>query len=153
MRTLKLLAVAGLAVSTAACVETVDSNYGYGDGYYAPTQASYAPSSGYYAQPSYYAPTYYQPTQVVRETRYVPVPTPVAVPQRTLPQQASRSSDHHLDGNHSGAINGANNGAHHDRPQATNTPAPQQPAANNNQHRGNSNNRDRDGDGKPDRRS
>ena len=40
MRTFKLIAVAALAASTAACVETVDQGYGYSDGYYAPTYAA-----------------------------------------------------------------------------------------------------------------
>ena len=146
MRTFKLLGVAALALSTAACVESVDGNMGYSDGYYAPSQASYG-QTGYYAQPAYYAPTYYAPTQVVTQTRYVPVP--VAVPQRTFtPQAPSRT---------------ANNGHEHDRPQANNTPAtpqqPHQPSPGNNQHHGNSNgggnnnSHDRDNDGRPDRRS
>ena len=136
MRTLKLLAITALAASTTACVETVDQGYGYSDGYYAPSQ-------GYYSQPAYYAPatTYYAPTQVVTQTRYVPVP--VAVPQHTFAPQANRGNDHH------------------DRPQANNTPAaphqPQQPSAGNNQHHGNggggNNGHDRDNDGRPDRRS
>lgn len=135
MRTLKLLAVAALAASTTACVETVDQGYGYSDGYYAPSQ-------GYYSQPAYYAPTstYYAPTQVVTQTRYVPVP--VAVPQHTFTPQANRGNDHH------------------DRPQANNAPpATHQPPANtqpgNSQHHGNdgSNGHDHDNDGRPDRRS
>jgi len=151
MRTLKLLAVAALAASTTACVETVDQGYGYSDGYYAPSQGyasqGYA-SQGYYSQrqPAYYAPapTYYAPTQVVTQTRYVPVPVPVAVPQRTFTPQANRGNDHH------------------DRPQANNAPpATHQPPANtqpgNNQHHGNggggNNGHDRDNDGRPDRRS
>ena len=125
MRTYKLAALAALALSTTACVETVDQSYGYSDGYYAPSQ-------GYYSQPAYYAPTYYAPTQVVTQTRYVPVP--VTVPQHTSTPQANRGSDHH------------------DRPQANNAPAAPQQPSNNNQHRGN-NGHDRDNDGKPDRRS
>ena len=127
MRTLKLLAMAALAASTTACVETVDQGYGYSDGYYAPSQ-------GYYSQPAYYAPatTYYAPTQVVTQTRYVPVP--VAVPQHTFTPQAQARTQ--------------SNGHEHDRPQATNTPAPQQPAVTN-QHRGNGH--DRNDDGRPDR--
>ena len=129
MRTLKLLAMAALAASTTACVETVDQGYGYSDGYYAPSQ-------GYYSQPAYYART-----QVVTQTRYVPVP--VAVPQHTFTPQANRGNDHH------------------DQPHANNTPAtphqPQQPSAGNNQHHGNggsgSNGHDHDNDGRPDRRS
>ncbi|MEI6200620.1 MAG: hypothetical protein WCP68_01575 [Enhydrobacter sp.] len=145
MRTLKLLAAAALAASTAACVETVDQGYGYSDGYYAPSQ-SYA-GQGYYAQPSYYspAPTYYAPTQVVTQTRYVPVP--VAVPQHTFTPHASTPK-------------AGRGNDHRDRPQANNTPpATHQPPANpqpgNTQHRGNGNGRDhdRDGDGRPDRRS
>ena len=128
MRTLKLLAVAALAASTTACVETVDQGYGYSDGYYAPSQ-------GYYSQPAYYAPTYYAPAQVVTQTRYVPVP--VAVPQHTFTPQANRGEDHH------------------DRPQAHNTPpATHQPPANNQHHgNGNNNGHDRDNDGRSDRRS
>ncbi len=142
MRAFKLLAMAGLAMSTAACVETVDSNYGYGNGYYAPNQA-YG-QSAYYGQPAYaptYAPTYYAPTQVVTQTRYVPVP--VAVPQHTFAPQDNRSNDRRGEDRH-------------DHPQASNTPAPhpQQPAGNNQQHRGgNDSNTDRDHDGRPDRRS
>lgn len=147
MRTFKWLAMTALAVSTTACVQTVDQGYGYSDGYSAPSQA-------YYPQQSSYAPTYYQPayqpTRVVTQTRYVPVP--VAVPQnRPNDHRANdqRSNDHRPDGNR---------GDHHDRPQANNTPpAPHQPATNNNQHRGNDNSngngRDRDGDGRPDRRN
>jgi len=131
MRTFKWLAMTALAVSTTACVQTVDQGYGYSDGYYAPSQA-------YYPQQSYYAPTYYQPTRVVTQTRYVPVPVPTPVPQ-------NRSNDHRWDGNR---------GDHHDRPQANSTPpAPRQPATNTSQHRGNDNGRDRDGDGRPDRRN
>jgi hypothetical protein len=147
MRTFKLIAVAALAASTAACVETVDQGYGYSDGYYAPT---YAAQPAYYGSSygsTYYAPSYYAPTQVVTQTRYVPVPTPVPV------RDANRSNDHRGDANRGDQ--------HHDRPQAQNTPhpAPTPPAANNggnNQHHGNggtANSRDRDGDGRPDRRS
>ena len=129
MRTFVLFGVAALAMSTAACVESVDGNYGYSDGYYAPSQGYYA------AQPAYYAPTYYAPTQVVTQTRYVPVP--VAVPQHTFTPQANRGEDHH------------------DRPQAHNTPpATHQPPANNQHHgNGNNNGHDRDNDGRSDRRS
>jgi hypothetical protein len=142
MRTFKLIAVAALAISTAACVETVDQGYGYSNGYYAPNYAQPA----YYGS-NYYAPSYYTPApQVVTQTRYVPVP--VAVPQH----EANRSNDHRWDGNRGDQ--------RHDHPQANNNPqpAPQQPSNNggNSQHHGNggnSNSHDRDGDGRPDRRS
>ena len=149
MRTFKLLAVAALAASTAACVETVDQGYGYSDGYYAPNYAAQQPAyygSGY--GQTVYAPSYYaaQP-QVITQTRYVPVPVPV--------RDANRSPEHRWDGNRSDQ--------HHDRPQAQNAPrpapTPPAPAANNGvstPHRGNggnANSHDRDGDGRPDRRS
>ena len=138
MRTLKWLAMAALAVSTTACVETVDQGYGYSNGYYAPDQA-------YVPQQSYYAPTYYTPTRVVTQTRYVPVP--VAVPQRNV----DRSNDRR-DG-----AQAADRGDRHDHPQANNTPPASHPAShqpsNNTQHRGNANTNDRDGDGRPDRQS
>ena len=87
MRTYKLAALAALALSTAACVESVDQGYGYSNGYYAPEYAS----GGYYAQPTYYAqPSYYAPTQVVTQTRYVPVPQQ---------HEANRSNDRRWDGN------------------------------------------------------
>jgi hypothetical protein len=128
MRTLKLLAMAGLAMSTAACVESVDGNYGYSDGYYAPNQA--------YGQPAYYAPTYYAPTQVVTQTRYVPV----AVPQHTFAPQ-TQARDQHTD--------------HHDHPQASNTPPATHQPPGNDPHRGGNNgtSHDRNGDGRPDRNS
>jgi hypothetical protein len=152
MRTFKLIAVAVLAASTAACVETVDQGYGYSDGYYAPDYAAQQPA--YYGS-SYgsnaYAPSYYAPqpqviTQTRYQTRYVPVPTPVPVPVR----DANRSNDYRWDGNRGDQ--------HHDRPQAQNAPhpgpTPHQPPPNsggNNQHGGNGNNsHDRDGDGRPD---
>ncbi len=137
MRTLKWLAMTALAVSTTACVETVDQGYGYSNGYYAPDQA-YAPQQSYYApQQGYYAPTYYQPTRVVTQTRYVPVP--VAVPPRSF----DRSNDHR-DGNRDD---------HHDHPQANNSPPASHQPSNNTPHRGNGNSNDRDGDGRPDRHS
>jgi hypothetical protein len=110
MRTFKLMTVAALAMSTAACVESVDGNYGYSDGYYAPSQ-------DFYAQPAYYAPTYYAPTQVVTQTRYLPVPA--AVPQHAstpqaqvrntpaTPQQPAANNQHHG--------NGGGNNTSHDR--------------------------------------
>jgi hypothetical protein len=145
MRTLKTMAAIGLmtgfAVSTTACVETVDQgygNYGYGDGSYAPSQAYYASSPAYYAP----APTYYAPTQVVTQTRYVPVP--VAVPQHSFTQQQP-----------------ASNGWHEHR-QAANTPPalqpqPPQPSSGSSQHHGtghgdwHGDGHDRNGDGRPDR--
>src|SRR6266478_2320224 len=85
MRKTKWFVAAALVMSTAGCVETMDSGYaapsygyGYGNGYH---------SSGYYAQPAYYSPPV-----VYSQTRYVPVPTPV--PQH----QADRSNDHRWDG-------------------------------------------------------
>lgn len=138
----KVLAVATLATSTAACVQSVDQGYGYSNGYYAP---SYQPAYGSNAYASsYYAPTYYTARpRVVTQTRYVAVPTPVPVPVH----QANRSNDHRWDGNRGDR--------HHDRPQANNGPQPShsQPSTNQ-QHHGNghgSNGHDRDGDGRPDR--
>jgi hypothetical protein len=146
MRTFKWIAVTALAASTAACVQTVDQGYGYSDGYYAPNNAQPAYYGSSYGS-NYYAPSYYTPPpQVITQTRYVPVPTPVPV------REANRSNDHRWDGNRGEQ--------RHDDPQANNTPrrppAPQQPSPNNggsNQHHGGGNSNDRDGDGRPDRRS
>ena len=51
MRAFKLAALAVLALSTTACVETVDQGYGYSNGYYAPDYSS----GGSYAQSAAYA--------------------------------------------------------------------------------------------------
>ncbi|SRR5260221_6002236 len=106
MRNAKWFVAAALVVSTAGCVETMDSGYaapsygygygngydsnGYSSGYYA--QPAY--SSGYYAQPGYSRPvvnnyytTYTPPPQVVTQTRYVPAPQ----------HQADRANDHRSD--------------------------------------------------------
>ena len=89
MRNAKWFVAAALVMSTAGCVESMDSSYaapsygsGYDNGYY---------SNGYYAQPTYYPqqPAYYQPAPVVTQTRYVPVPVAQPAPQRRL-----RDSDH-----------------------------------------------------------
>ena len=145
MRTFKLIAVAALAASTAACGQPIDQGYGYGNGggYYQP---NYAAQPAYYGGSNYYAPSYYTPSpQVITQTRYVPVPV----------RDGNRPDDHRWDGNR-----GDQRGdQHHDRPQAQNTPrpgptpTPHQPPANsggNNQHGGNNNSHDRDGDGRPD---
>ena len=131
LRKAEWLVAAALVLSTAGCVESMDSGYaapsygyGYGNGYY---------SSGYYAPQAYYSP----PT-VYRETRYVPVPTPVPVP---VPQ-------HRWDG-------------HHDEPRhVDHQPSAPPPTTHNNGGSGNHHDgtrqntgRDRDGDGRPDRRS
>jgi hypothetical protein len=148
MRTLKSIAVAVLATSTAACVQTVDQGYGNG---YAP---NYAAQPAYYGGSNYYAPSYYTPPpRVITQTRYVPVPTPVPVPVPA--RDANRPNDHRWDGNRGDP--------HHDRPQAQNAPhpgpSPQSPPPNrggNDQHRGNGgngNSHDRDGGGRPDRPS
>lgn len=67
MRKLVWLVAAGLAASTAGCVESMDSGYS-------------SPSYGYYGRPAYYerdpVVVYQQPTRVVTETRYVPVRVP-----------------------------------------------------------------------------
>src|SRR5260370_34683077 len=94
MRKTRWLAATVLALSTAGCVETMDSGYGYaqpshgyGNGYY---------SSGYYAQPAYYSPPV-----VYSQTRYVPVPTPVPVPQHQADRNDHRwGGDHPWDGHH-----------------------------------------------------
>ncbi len=81
----------GLVVTSAGCVDTMNSGYpntyGYdtsGYGYNQPT---------YYSQPAYYGqPTYYQPVpRVVTQTRYVPVPV-------ATPQQPRRLRDRDHDG-------------------------------------------------------
>lgn len=102
MRTFKLIAVAALAASTAACVETVDQGYGYSNGYYAPNYAQPA----YYGS-SYYAPSYYRAApQVITQTRYVPVPV----------RDANRSNDRRWDGNRGDQHRGnGGNGGNHDR--------------------------------------
>jgi hypothetical protein len=134
MRTFKSIAVAVLATSTAACVQTVDQGSGYSSGY-AP---NYAAQPAYYGGSNYYAPSYYTPPpRVITQTRYVPVPTPVPV------RDANRPNDHRWDGNRGDQ--------HHDRPQAQNAPhpapTPQQPPPN---RGGSGNSHDRDGDGRPD---
>ena len=77
MRNAKWFVAAALVMSTAGCVESMDSSYaapsygsGYDNGYY--SNGYYAQSNGYYAQP-----TYYTPPVVYSQTRYVPVPVPV----------------------------------------------------------------------------
>jgi hypothetical protein len=139
MRTFKLIAVAVLAASTAACGQPVNQGYGYGNGggYYQP---NYATQPAYYGGSNYYAPNYSSP-QVVTQTRYVPVPV----------RDSDRPNDHRWDGNRGDQ--------RHDHPQAQNAPrpapTPHQPPSNsggNNQHggNGNGNSHDRDGDGRPD---
>jgi hypothetical protein len=87
MRKAKWFVAAALVMSTAGCVETMDSGYaapsygygygnGYGNGYY---------SNGYYAQPAFYSPPV-----VYSQTRYVPVPQ----------HYADHSNDHRWDGDH-----------------------------------------------------
>jgi hypothetical protein len=85
------LVAAGLLLSTAGCVEAMNSGYpttygyGYGNpGYY--NGGGYYSNSYYYNQPAYYRPapvnnyytTYAPPPRpiVVTQTRYVPVPAP-----------------------------------------------------------------------------
>jgi hypothetical protein len=82
----KFLVAAALVMTTAGCVESMDASYaapsygyGYGEGTY---------SNGYYPSQAYYAPPV-----VYSQTRYVPVPTPVAVPVH----QADRGNDHRWD--------------------------------------------------------
>jgi hypothetical protein len=137
MRKTKWLLAAGLAMSTAGCVETMDSGYGY-------AQPSYGYGNGYYSS-GYYAPqAYYSPPTVYRETRYVPVPTPVPVP---VPQrQADR--DHRWDGRH-------DQQRHVDRQPSSPPPATTHTNTSGSHHDGNRRDagRDRDGDGRPDRRS
>jgi hypothetical protein len=83
----KFFVAAALVMSTAGCVESMDTGYaapsygyGYGNGSY---------SSGYYPSQAYYAPPV-----VYSQTRYVPVPTPVTV------HQVDRGNDHRPDGRH-----------------------------------------------------
>ena len=116
------LIAAALMMSTAGCVETMDSGYaapsygyGNGNGYY---------SSGYYAQPAYYSPPV-----VYSETRYVPVPTPQ--------HQVNRATDHRSDVRHDGprqverqtsappaaTHNNASSGSHHDGSRTSAPPA------------------------------
>ena len=155
MRKMTWLIAAALMASTAGCVESYDqSGYGsgYGNGYSSGYYPSSGYSSGYYSQPSvnnyYYNPS---PT-VVTQTRYVPVPTPVAVPSG----RGDRSNDHRWSGHRD---NTPPPTQHVDRPHPT-SPAPQAnnsarptptPNTGNSSNRGHGNWRDRDGDGKPDR--
>ena len=60
MRKPKWFVATALVMSTAGCVETMDSGYaapsygyGYDNGY---SNGYYAQSNGYYAQPTYYSP-------------------------------------------------------------------------------------------------
>jgi len=94
MRNAKWFMAAALVMSTAGCVESMDSSYaapsygyGYDNGY---SSGYYAQSNGYYAQP-----TYYTPPVVYSQTRYVPVPVPV--------HQADRN-DRRSDGDHRGDV-------------------------------------------------
>ena len=137
MRNVRWLVAATLVASTAGCVETMDS--GYAPASYGYDSPGYA-DSGYYARPAYYRPAptyYYQPApQVVTQTRYVPVPVPVAPP--TPHRTADRSVDHH---------------PHGTPPPAATSPTPHQPPANTGQQQTNhrrGSGQDRDGDGKPD---
>jgi hypothetical protein len=105
MQYFKWIAMTALLGSTAACVD--NGPYGGGSGYgYAPTPSGYNQSVGY-NQPTYYqrppVNNYYvapQP-QVVTQTRYVPVPVPVATPPRAqdrnhdgVPDWAERDRNH-----------------------------------------------------------
>jgi hypothetical protein len=126
MRNVRWLAAAALVTSMAGCVETMDSgyapaSYGYGSSGYS--------DNGYYTQPAYYQPAptyYYQPApRVVTQTRYVPVPVPVATPA------PHRTADHRWA----------------DR-QSRGNPQPANTGQQSNRRRGSS--QDRDGDGKPD---
>ncbi len=107
MRKTKWFVAAALVMSTAGCVETMDSGYaapsygyGYGNGY----------SSGYYAQPAYYSPPV-----VYSQTRYVPVP---------VPQHADRN-DHRWDGDH-------RSDGRHDEPRHVERPTNNPPPATHN---------------------
>jgi len=108
MTYVKWIAAAALIGSTTACVD--NSPYGGGSGYgYAPTTVGYAQPtySNGYVQPTYYqrpaVNNYYvapQP-QVVTQTRYVPVPVPVASAPRSydrnhdgVPDWAERDRNH-----------------------------------------------------------
>ena len=88
MRTTKCLAAAVLATSLAGCLETMDA------GYAAPSYGGYGYNGGYYAGGYYPSQAYYAPPAVYGQTRYVPVPTPVAVPSH----QADRGNDHRSEG-------------------------------------------------------
>ncbi len=144
MRNAKWLVAAGLALATTGCVESMDAGYPSGGGYYG--------DSGYYAEAptTYYAP-YYEPTRVVTQTRYVPVP--VAVPERTHTQQTDRSNDRRSNDQQRWASHNDN----HQQPQASQPQHSQpQPSSSQASNRGSNSRRtpqDRDGDGKPDRHS
>jgi hypothetical protein len=135
------LVAAALVLPLAACVETVDSGYGY-------SQPSYGYGYGYgngYSGGYYPSQAYYAPPVVYSQTRYVPVSTPVPVPQR----QADR--DHRWDGHH--------DQQRHDEPRHVDRqPTPPPPAATHNNPSGNTStshhdaNR-RDGNHDGDRRS
>ena len=100
MRNVKWLVAAGLVASLTACVEMNGypttsyggyPSYGYNSGY---GYGGY--NSGYYAQPSssYYQPTpAYQPTRVVTQTRYVPVPVPSQTASSRSYHRSMRDSD------------------------------------------------------------
>jgi hypothetical protein len=135
MRKTKWLVMAALAVSTAGCVESMDSGYaapsygyGYGDGYY---------SSGYYAA----QPAYYSPPVVYSQTRYVPVPAPA-------PQHQADRNDHRWDGDHRSDVR------HEEQRHVERQPTSPQPATHNSTSSGSHNDGNRhDGSHDNDRRS
>jgi hypothetical protein len=111
MRTARWLVAAGLLVSATGCVETngyPGTSYGgYPSGYGGYPSNGYYGSNygGYNGQPAYSSgggmfgnlfnsqPTYYQPPQVVTQTRYVPVPTSSQRPYGSRSSWGSRDND------------------------------------------------------------
>lgn len=84
MRNITWLVAAGLLVSATGCIES--------SGYPTTSYGGYPSSNGYYAQPTYQQPAYYQRQPVYYQqpqTRYVPVPVQT---QRYVPASNARSS-------------------------------------------------------------
>ena len=94
MRKTYWVVAAALAASSAGCAGPYDQGYGY-----AAPSYGYGYGSGYSS--GYYAPqAYYSSPTVYRETRYVPVATPVPVPVPQHQRERWADHDHRWDGRH-----------------------------------------------------